>query len=267
MIRSLYSGIGGMNNFQTKLDTIGNNIANVNTFGFKKGRATFNDLVSQQLAGASTPGDVRGGTNPRQVGLGSGLATIDTISTQGSLQTTGRELDLAIEGDGYFVVNDGEGAEYYTRAGNFYLDGNGTLVNADGYFVTNVGGDQIVIDPDAGYESFTISGSGEVFGIYSDERDPEELGQIQVATFANPGGLSKAGGNLFTQSANSGVANLGAPGVDGRGNLVSSTLEMSNVDLSEEFAEMIVAQRGFQANTRMITTSDEILQELVNLKR
>ncbi|MGJ9381415.1 flagellar basal body rod protein FlgG [Salipaludibacillus sp. CF4.18] len=266
MIRSLYSGIGGMNNFQTKLDTIGNNISNVNTFGFKKGRATFNDLISQQMKGASEPGDVRGGTNPQQVGLGGGLSTIDTISTQGSLQTTGRDLDLAISGDGYFVMQDGEGAESYTRAGNFYLDAEGTLVNSDGYFVVSDNG-QITIDPNAGYESYTISGSGVVSGIFSDGQPPAELGQIQIATFANPGGLSKAGGNLFTATANSGDPIIGNPGEQGRGDLVNSTLEMSNVDLAAEFAEMIVAQRGFQANTKMITTSDEILQELINLKR
>lgn len=131
MIRSMYSGIGGMKNFQTKLDVIGNNIANVNTFGFKKGRTTFKDLVSQQLSGASNPTDNRGGTNPRQIGLGSTLASVDTIHSQGSLQTTGRALDLGISGDGFFIVNDGN-LSYYTRAGNFYLDRQGTLVTGDG---------------------------------------------------------------------------------------------------------------------------------------
>ncbi|SER60502.1 flagellar basal body rod protein FlgG [Salipaludibacillus aurantiacus] len=268
MIRSLYSGIGGMKNFQTKLDVIGNNIANVNTYGYKKGRATFNDLVSQQLAGASTPvAEGRGGTNPQQVGLGGGLSSVDTITTQGSLQSTGRDLDLAISGDGYFVVNDGSGNDFFTRAGNFYLDEGGTMVNADGYYLSGLDGQPIIIPNDAGYESYTISPSGEVLGIPSDGEPPVELGQIQIATFSNPGGLSKAGNNLFAVTPNSGEPNGGAPGIEGRGGIVSSTLEMSNVDLSEEFAEMIVSQRGFQANTRMITTSDEILQELVNLKR
>ncbi|UTR15093.1 flagellar basal body rod protein FlgG [Salipaludibacillus sp. LMS25] len=268
MIRSLYSGIGGMTNFQTKLDVIGNNIANVNTHGFKKGRTTFNDLVSQQMAGASAPvAGGRGGTNPIQVGLGSGLASIDTIDTQGSIQTTGRELDLAISGDGYFVVDDGQGNIGYTRAGNFYRDSAGTIVNANGFIVTGINGGPIVIDNNAGYDSFTISPDGVVLGIPSGDGDPVVLGQIQIATFPNPGGLSKAGGNIFVETPNSGAPNLGVPGMDGRGGLVSSALEMSNVDLSQEFAEMIVAQRAFQANTRMITTSDEILQELVNLKR
>src|SRR6185437_12341429 len=129
MLRSMYSGISGMKNFQTKLDVIGNNIANVNTFGFKKGRVTFKDTMNQMVTGASAATENRGGTNPMQVGLGSSLATIDTIHTGSSLQTTNRTLDLGIDGDGYFVVKDGQ-QTFYTRAGNFYLDDNGTLVNA-----------------------------------------------------------------------------------------------------------------------------------------
>ncbi|MEW8987724.1 MAG: flagellar hook-basal body complex protein [Bacillus sp. (in: firmicutes)] len=134
MLRSMYSGISGMKNFQTKLDVIGNNIANVNTYGFKKGRVTFKDTMNQMVSGASASQDNRGGKNPTQVGLGSTLATIDTIHTQSSLQTTGRSLDLAISGDGYFMVKQGD-AQFYTRAGNFYLDDNGSLVNGDGYKV------------------------------------------------------------------------------------------------------------------------------------
>ena len=131
MLRSLYSGIGGMKNFQTKLDVIGNNIANVNTYGYKKSRVTFKDTMNQMISGASSSDTNRGGKNPMQVGLGSTLSSIDTIQTGGSLQTTGRPLDLAINGDGFFVVKQGS-QEYYTRAGNLYLDDNGTLVTADG---------------------------------------------------------------------------------------------------------------------------------------
>ena len=132
MLRSMYSGISGMKNFQTKLDVIGNNIANVNTYGFKKGRVTFKDTMSQMISGASAATDNRGGKNAKQVGLGSTLATIDTIHTGSSLQTTGRSLDLGIDGDGYFVVKVKVSANMYTRAGNFYLDDKGSLVNADG---------------------------------------------------------------------------------------------------------------------------------------
>ncbi|KAB2335426.1 flagellar hook protein FlgE [Bacillus mesophilum] len=389
MLRSMYSGISGMKNFQTKLDVIGNNIANVNTYGFKKGRVTFKDTMNQTVAGASAAQENRGGKNAMQVGLGSTLATIDTIHTGSSLQTTGRSLDLGIDGDGYFVVSQGQ-TQYYTRAGNFYLDDNGTLVNADGLkvqsyengvlnditvnvnamlpaVVTNeitlegnlpsdasganelvqqikvvdANGDAQVLDVEfkgtgnnwtvqlwnrnvdpaqpspatpqaitfpnqanstialSGFtpaqnvtlnfsgltnqpgsitamanpngntagmlESFNIGSLGEINGVYSNG-EIGTLGQLAIAKFSNGSGLLKAGNSLFQETVNSGVANINVAG-EGRGVIAAGSLEMSNVDLSEEFTEMITAQRGFQSNTRIITTSDEILQELVNLKR
>ncbi|ARF18456.1 flagellar basal body rod protein FlgG [Sporosarcina ureae] len=269
MIRSMYSGISGLKNFQTKLDVIGNNIANVNTYGFKKGRTVFKDLYSQTVAGASEPGANRGGVNPKQVGLGSQLATIDTIHSGGSMQTTGNTLDLAIEGDGFFVVEDGT-QKFYTRAGNFYLDaGDGTgeasLVDGDGRYVLNSDESHITIPITA--TSLSIGQDGKVVFVNADG-ELDERGQVAVAKFNNSGGLTKIGGNLYQESANSGApSDLLTPLEEGRGAIRSGSLEMSNVDLSEEFTEMIVAQRGFQANTRIITTSDEILQELVNLKR
>ncbi|MGA4720250.1 flagellar basal body rod protein FlgG [Fictibacillus nanhaiensis] len=265
MLRSMYSGISGMKNFQVKLDVIGNNIANVNTYGFKKGRTTFKDLVSQQIAGASEPGGTRGGVNPKQVGLGSQLATIDTVHTQGSLQTTGRPLDLGISGDGYFRLGSNTGTDItFTRAGNFYLDKTGSIVSADGRFLLGDNEQPIVINTDA--KSFSVGADGTVNYIDKDGK-LIKAGQIELAKFANNEGLEKAGGNEYRLSANSGDATPVLPGAGGAGTLVAGALEMSNVDLSEEFTEMIVAQRGFQANTRIITTSDEILQELVNLKR
>ncbi|MET3505035.1 flagellar basal body rod protein FlgG [Halalkalibacter oceani] len=281
MLRSMYSGISGMRNMQTKLDVIGNNIANVNTFGFKKGRTTFQDLVSQQLAGATAPdGNNSGGVNARQVGLGMQLASIDTLHTQGSLQNTNRELDLGISGDGYFVVSDGD-TLFYTRAGNFYLDSEGNLVNSQGLQVRQVDDEDSIGNPinfadllgeDRDdwidyIESFSIGADGSINIINSDGELEDIDAQIALAKFSNSEGLQKAGNNLYTVSANSGDPRYYAPGTNGAGELVAGTLEMSNVDLSEEFTEMIVAQRGFQANTRIITTSDEILQELVNLKR
>ncbi|TKC18663.1 flagellar basal body rod protein FlgG [Robertmurraya kyonggiensis] len=293
MLRSMYSGISGMKNFQTKLDVIGNNIANVNTFGFKKGRVNFKDMISQTVAGASSPSATLGGVNAKQVGLGSTLAAIDTIHTQGSLQTTGRGLDLAISGDGYFVVAPNPGAgdvpfneldKSFTRAGNFYLDEEGFLVNSDGLYLqgyavtegtTDAAGN---VTPDtidytkytrmqipSSAESYSISDKGEVQ--YVEDGQIKLAGQVIIAKFDNNEGLEKVGQNLFKASANSGQATDAAPKEDGAGSVVAGALEMSNVDLSEEFTEMIVAQRGFQANTRIITTSDEILQELVNLKR
>ncbi|MDE3838523.1 flagellar basal body rod protein FlgG [Bacillus methanolicus] len=283
MLRSMYSGISGMKNFQTKLDVIGNNIANVNTFGYKKGRVTFKDLVSQTISGASGPANNIGGVNPKQVGLGSTLATIDTVHTQGSIQTTGRPLDLSISGDGYFVLapkttgtnNFNSLDKSFTRAGNFYLDKEGYLVNQDGLYLkayavgTNGNIDKnyfsdIKIPISA--QSFSISDKGEIQ--YVDDTGALKLaGQIIIAKFDNSEGLQKVGQNLFKESANSGMADPNAPKEGGAGAIVAGSLEMSNVDLSEEFTEMITAQRGFQANTRIITTSDEILQELVNLKR
>ncbi|KYD33316.1 hypothetical protein B4114_0926 [Geobacillus stearothermophilus] len=263
MLRSMYSGIGAMRNFQTKLDVIGNNIANVNTYGFKKGRTIFKDLMSQMISGAGGPNAGRGGTNPKQVGLGSQLAAIDTVHTQGSLQTTGRVLDLAISGDGFFVVGDASGS-MYTRAGNFYLDSQGYIVNADGQYLLGVGNSRLKVPADA--KSLSIGADGKV-NIVDALGNLLTIGTIQLAKFSNNDGLEKAGNNLFRETINSGAPTARAPGENGTGTIVSGALEMSNVDLAEEFTEMIVAQRGFQANTRIITTSDEILQELVNLKK
>lgn len=310
MLRSMYSGIGGMKNFQTKLDVIGNNIANVNTYGFKKGRTVFKDLVSQQIADASAPAQQRGGTNPKQIGLGSQLAAIDTIHTTGSLQTTGRPLDLAIDGDGYFQVSTAQnnafnGDPLYTRAGNFYLDKDGFLVNGDGLYVKGFAAYQTISNgtvtpgpapdditgtfafPNNTPPTFTGTPNTVTFKPIQIPTDAKSMsigqdgsityidyggelrwaGQLVLAKFPNTGGLEKAGGNAYKSSPNSGDAVLNFAGNSGLGVVQSGSLEMSNVDLSEEFTEMIVAQRGFQANTRIITTSDEILQELVNLKR
>ena len=337
MLRSMYSGISGLRNSQTKLDVIGNNIANVNTYGFKKGRITFKDMVSQNMAGATGSSIVMdtnnrgvGGTNPRQVGLGAQIASIDTITTQGNLQTTNRTLDLGISGDGYFTVADGANTPYYTRAGNFYLDADGNLVTADGYSLIgrmaigerdqttgvsdgNPGTNafdptdptdgipnaeaiadgnrklfipsevstiqEVAADGKVTYtpvaqgqanpklKSFSIGQDGSINVIYDGDKQPRKIGQIQMTKFTNTEGLEKVGGNLYTVSANSGDPQEVWPRSGGSGSVVSGTLEMSNVDLSEEFTEMIVGQRSFQANSRIITTSDEILQELVNLKR
>ncbi|MFK2825001.1 flagellar basal body rod protein FlgG [Bacillus sp. B190/17] len=265
MLRSMYSGISGMKGFQNKLDVIGNNIANVNTFGFKKGRVTFKDMVSQQISGASAAAGGLGGTNPKQVGLGSQISTIDTLHTQGSLQTTARPLDLGISGDGFFVLKNNTGDTLYTRSGNFYLDVNGDIVNSDGYYLQGATGSgankKINISTDT--QSFSIGADGSISVVGGTLTG----GKVQIAKFPNPDGLEKVGSNMFISTNNSGTPVLSDPGAGGAGKIVAGTLEMSNVDLSEEFTEMIVAQRGFQANTRIITTSDEILQELVNLKR
>ncbi|MCK6206206.1 MULTISPECIES: flagellar basal body rod protein FlgG [Bacillaceae] len=309
MLRSMYSGISGMKNFQTKLDVIGNNIANVNTYGFKKGRVIFKDMMSQTISGASGPTAARGGVNAKQVGLGAQMAAIDTMHEGGSLQTTNRVLDLAISGDGFFQVGNADATAgfnniSFTRAGNFYMDENGSLVNSDGLYAVGfsaaagqtdptqltfpepdemngtidnttqppqyTGGSvtpqygPITIPTDA--KSMSIGKDGSVSFVDKDG-ELKWAGQLVLAKFPNAGGLEKIGNNMFRQTNNSGTPLLNFAGTDGIGTTESGFLEMSNVDLSEEFTEMIVAQRGFQANTKIITTSDEILQELVNLKR
>ncbi|MEJ8765370.1 MULTISPECIES: flagellar basal body rod protein FlgG [unclassified Oceanobacillus] len=264
MLRSMYSGISGMKNFQTKLDVIGNNIANVSTSGFKKGRVTFQEMMSQTTASGQAATATRGGKNASQVGLGSQQGTIDNIHTQGFRQTTNNPLDLSIQGDGYFAV-EANGETFYTRAGNFYLDNQGYVVNADGMYLQTVDGERIEIPDDV--QSFNILTDGTVEYIDAGG-ERQNAGQIAIANFSNPSGLVKDGNNLYRESGSSGPAALVAPESDqSKSSIISNSLEMSNVDLAEEFTEMITAQRGFQANTRIITTSDEILQEMVNLKR
>jgi len=272
MIRSLYSGISGMRGFQTKLDVIGNNIANVNTIGFKTGRVMFKDILSQTISGITAPEEgERGGINAKQVGLGVTIGSIDTVHTPGSAMTTNVVTDLRIDGDGFFAISASEDQEipYLTRAGNFTLDGNRQLVTADGMFVQAAGGGNIVLDEEV--TAFSIAQDGSIIAIGADGSSEPTGIQIGVVKVANPAALEKVGGNLYRYNAN---ANPDVPEVGtamdaevGTGAIISGQLEMSNVDLTNEFTEMIVAQRGFQANSRIITTSDEVLQEVVGLKR
>ena len=437
MMRSMFSGVSGLRAHQTKMDVIGNNISNVNTVAFKSGRVTFEQVFSQTLQGASAPDPLtgRGGTNPMQVGLGINVSTIDTIMTNGSTQRTDNPTDLAIEGDGFFIVKGGTADTFrFTRAGNFGIDKAGNLVTGGGlnvygwqvysrqpdgtyvfdteaeiepiniyeddtnknkrtiaakattfavlagnldasnpavtadpdnvqfiipmtvydslgnsytinlnFWKTASGADgttwqweatpgsgismggtasgtfdfdtsgkidpttdikpsiTIIPPPEAGSEeiemqldfskltmyaadssakvtsidgytsgsliNFSIGPDGVITGIYSNGQQ-QPLGLIALAKFDNPAGLLKSGENLYTPTTNSGDFKKAVrAGTEGVGTLNPGTLEMSNVDLSYEFTEMIVTQRGFQANSRIITTSDEMLQELVNLKR
>ena len=421
MLRSMYSGVSGLRAHQTKLDVIGNNIANVNTVAFKTSNITFQEVLSQTLSKAQPPSSGGlGGKNPAQVGLGVSVGSITTKFTPGNIQSTGRPDDLAIDGAGYFVVNDGL-RTYYTRAGNFSKDVSGNLVAPGGfkimgwladsagnidpsgplqsldlssltmkakpttemvlegnidkddasfsydmtvydslggahkvtytftertvpvppattieprtydYTITTtepgvtitppagtpvkhgtvsfdnsgklvtptiptitIGGlggaaditTTVKFDPDKftyssnkntvvgaqdGYEAGSllnlgVNSMGEVVGSFSNGRD-KKVAALAVATFINENGLEKAGNNNYTMSWNSGEPQYNLAGSGGRGTIKGSSLEMSNVDLAKEFTEMIVAQRGFQANSKIITTSDELLQELVNLKR
>jgi flagellar hook protein FlgE len=407
MMRSMFSAVTGLRNHQTMMDVIGNNIANVNTVGFKKSRVTFQDALYQTIKGASSAQGSRGGTNPMQVGLGMTVASIDTLHTPSSLEATGNMTDLAIEGDGFFILSDGLNY-YYTRAGSFSFDEEGNfvstsnglkvmgwqgtsektpqnitsiriqkgmmmpakatsevrfaknlndadtigtqynipfkvydskgnahnititftkadlnrwnyMINSSDTTISNIvnnqgslvfdqvgslytdqstinqveltinGADPISLSLDFsavtqyakettvdlsyqdGYAAGTLLGisvdsKGVITGVF-DNGQNMELAQVALAVFDNPAGLIKAGGNTYMASNNSGEVQIGIAGTGGRGTISPGSLEMSNVDLAEEFTRMIVTQRGFQANSRIISASDEMLQELVNIKR
>ncbi|MDO7905827.1 flagellar basal body rod protein FlgG [Paenibacillus sp. JX-17] len=272
MLRSMYSGVSGMKGFQTKLDVIGNNIANVNTTGFKSSRVMFKDILSQTTAGVTAPVDgENGGINAKQIGLGVSVGSIDTLHLAGSAQTTNVPTDLRIDGDGFFLVklDPAQDPAFLTRAGDFHVDALRNLVTSDGLYVTNVDGDPIRLEDNA--VSFSIGQNG----VISQKLDDGTINtdqSIGVAKVTNPEGLEKMGGNLYRVTLNAIEGGTITPttannATDGTGAIIAGQLEMSNVDLTGEFTEMIVAQRGFQANSRIITTSDEVLQEVVNLKR
>ncbi len=393
MLRSLFSGISGLRAHQQMMDVTGNNIANVNTTGYKASQTTFQDTLSQLVRGAGGPTTGTGGTNPAQVGLGVRLAGIQSNFSQGAAQNTGRDTDLMIQGDGFFVVSNA-GQDLFTRNGSFSFDSNGSLVTTDGSIVqgwsanssgvvntnaskgpislplstllapkatgnvtvtgnlpadttsptpivtsistydvqgnpvtlsasfTKVTPNQWTVNLTDGaatggpytlnftnganpvpapspvtvngvtldlsgmtsysglstvtastqdgsaagtIQSFTISPDGTLTGVFSNGLK-QTLAQLAIASFGNPAGLEKAGDSTYRTTANSGNAQLGAAGSAGRGVLQQGSLEMSNVDLSQEFTNLVIAERGFQANSRVITTSDEILQDLVNIK-
>ena len=286
MLRSLFAGISGLRVNQVALDVTGNNIANANTVGFKSSAATFSDTLSQMLTASSAPDPAnnRGGTNPVQVGLGVQVAAISTNFNQGSNQTTGKVTDMMIQGDGMFVVQKGN-QTVYTRAGAFSLDNSATLVAPGGGLVQG-----IVVDPTTGdptttpptldkiaipqddgsgsnpLKTYEIGSDGKVTVTFEDNTK-QVVARIAIANFQNPAGLEKVGGTSFRETANSGLAQVDVPGSGSRGDLVTGSVEMSNVDLASEFTNLIIAQRGFQASSRVITTSDQVLEDLVNIKR
>ncbi len=291
MMRSLYSGITGLRNHQTRMDVIGNNISNVNTAGYKASRVVFKDIYSQTLSPASGNATTVGGTNPKQVGLGSSIASIDVLHTSSASQYTGVPLDLSIEGSGFFVVRN-NGQEFYTRAGNFGTDNSNYLVNGNGAYVLGYTTqpaspaanppEQIKIDDF--YYDVAVDENGVISGIDGratiptsptdptpkdnpDYKKKVTIGYVAIATFNNENALEKVGQNAYRATTNSGTATYNTPGKGVAGKLNPGTLEMSNVDLASEFTDMIVTQRGFQANSRIITTTDSMLEELVNLKR
>jgi len=302
MLRSLFTGISGLTAHQQMLDVTANNIANVNTAGFKGSRAAFQDTLSQTLQGASAGTTATGGTNSKQIGLGVKLAGTELAMTQGGAQSTGVGTDLMINGDGFFIVTK-NGQNLYTRAGGLHLDNLGQLVTPDGAIVQGFkptattpvaadlttqgpldlsplmnGYDATSFAPLTGnpsdpatakgdpYVSYTIDAKGAINAVQKDGAI-KVLGYIAMATFANPNGLEKVGSTEFQASASSGAINIGTPGDGSHGDVSAGYLEMSNVDLSAELTNLIIAQRGFQANSKSVTTADQILQTLVTLKQ
>ena len=343
MLRSLYSGISGMKVNQTKLDVIGNNLANVSTTAFKGSRVNFSTTISQTLGSASAASDSLGGVNGKQIGLGAQISSIDKIMSQGSMQSTSRSLDVAVDGSGYFMVatgpaltgnandsitiaNNGIGnmpannSVAYTRDGSFVLDNEGNLLTSKGYRVlgfamktndnNNNNGDNIEADgkvlyvesnnqtkaiddklvslkiPDkvikvdaqgkrteVAVKSFNISADGLITGVL-ETGEITALGQIAMSSFKNEVGLTDIGNNMYEPSGSSGAAIISSgknstAGRDssGYGDILQGYLEMSGVDMAEQFTDMIVATKAFQAAGKTITTGDEILSEIINLKR
>jgi flagellar hook protein FlgE len=278
MMRGMFAAISGLKNHQTLLDVVSNDIANVNTVGYKSSRATFADSLNQLQRGASGATAGTGGANAAQVGLGVKLNSIDNLMSSGALQSTGNALDVAITGDGFFRVatattgtplTPDAGSIQYTRAGNFTTNSDGYLVTQDGYYVTGraatgTTGADITIKIPPGGTDVSIAQDGAVS--YVDPAGARQTaGYISLATFPNAPGLERVGSNRWIQSANSGAETAGTPG-NGSGFLNPGALEMSNVDLAQAFTTMITAQRGYQANSRAISTADQMLEELVNLK-
>ena len=276
MMRGMFAAISGLKTHQVMLDVTSNDIANVNTIGYKSARATFADSLTQTQRGAAGPGGGVGGSNAAQIGLGVQLGSIDNLMTGGALQSTGNPTDVAIQqGPGFFRVaastttppTANPAAAEYTRAGNFTTSQAGYLMTQDGYYVqgrTAGGADTLILVP-PGSTNMQIGSTGEV--TYMDATNTRQsAGFLSLASFANPAGLTRSGSNRWLQSANSGTPTIGTPSAT-LGFTTGGTIEMSNVDLAQSFTNMITAQRGFQANSRVISTADEMLQDLVNLKR
>jgi len=264
MLKSLTSAVSGLKNHQTLMDVIGNNIANVNSSGFRSSRVVFSDIYYQTMASASAGSDTSGGRNAEQIGYGSTVSSVYVLNDGSSYTQTGRSKDLYIDGDGYFIEKDSSANTCYSKLGNFYFDTTGNLTDAKGNFICNKSGEPIKIDTSL-YSDISFSANGEITGV--DSNGTTVLETIGLASFPNPDGLTQNGNGYFVASLNSGEGVPSEPGTNAVGTLVAGALESSNVDLTNEFTNMIVAERGYQANARVITTSDEILQELVGLKR
>ncbi len=265
MLRALWTSATGMEAQQINLDVISNNIANVNTVGFKRSRANFEDLIYQDIR---DPGVMSSDENrvPSgiQIGLGTKLSDVSKIFSQGSLIKTDKQFDLAIQGEGFFKIELPGGGEAYTRAGNFQLDDEGYMVTPEGYKLSP----NIQISSPETVVSVSISPNGKVYVVRNSggEQTTEEVGTIKLYRFINPSGLKALGGNLLTKTDASGEAIEGDPNTDGFGKLAQGFLESSNVNIVEEMVNLIVAQRAYEINSKGIITADEMLKTLGTIK-
>lgn len=262
MLRSLWISSTGMEAQQLHIDMISNNLANVNTVGFKRSRADFEDLLYQdvKIPGAASSPTTQIPTGI-QIGLGVRPVATQKIFTMGNFQKTGNTLDLAIEGDGFFQITTPDGSIAYTRDGTFKLNKDGNIVTSDGYLIEP----SLTIPSDA--TSITVSSDGIVSVSRAGSSTPEEVGNIELARFINPAGLKAVGRNLFLQTDSSGDSQTGVPGKSGLGTITQGFVEMSNVSVIEEMVNMIVAQRAYELNSKSIQTADDMLQIANNLKR
>lgn len=261
-MRALRIAATGMSAQQLNVEVISNNIANMNTVGFKRQRAEFQDLLYQSIERMGAQSSEAGTVVPTGVQVGAGVkaGSVYRITTQGNLTQTGNRLDMAIDGRGYFQITMPSGETAYTRAGNFSVNDQGLLVTDDGYIVQP----QISIPQDA--KDVIISKTGQVQVISGDEATPQVIGQLELATFFNEAGLEAIGDNLFLESGASGAATVGTPGSVGVGQLMQGYTEASNVDAVSEITALIVAQRAYEMNSKIVTAADEMLQATSQLK-
>ncbi len=264
MMRSLWTAASGMVGQQFNIDTISNNLSNVNTTGFKKQRAEFEDLLYQTLLMAGTPAtEVTEVPTGIQVGHGVKVSATQKMFEQGSLQSTENKLDLALEGEGFFKVRLYDGTEAYTRDGSWKIDSERQVVNSQGYLLEP----PLVLPENFIFETLSISQDGRVTVKIVGEDDPIEVGQLEIYRFVNPAGLRSIGGNLFKTTPASGEEIPGQPGLEGMAKTHQGFLEMSNVKIVEEMVNMIVAQRAYEVNSKAIQSSDSMLATAIGLKR
>jgi len=261
MIRSLFTAATGMSAQQIEQDVIANNLANVNTMGFKKSRANFQDLMYQiySKAGATSSTGVQ---LPAGIEIGMGVKPISTqkIFSQGDYQQTGNPFDWAIEGDGFFQLDDGDGGTAYTRAGSFKINKDSNICNSEGLLLTPA------LSVPQGTVVITVDKSGQVTATDS-KGTMTQIGQLQIATFINPAGLSSAGRNLYNKTDASGEASVGNPGIEGKGTISQYFLEMSNVNVIDEMVKMITGQRAYEINSKSVQTADAMLGIVNSMKR